>query len=613
MMTITNKTSRPLVLAFLSGKGGVGKTMLAVAAARELARGQRTLLIDLDFFNRGLTGLMPQGKLLGQLSPPLFLQLDGTDAAEAGLSKAAWELREVSKNLVHISYPDIPPQCLRNLEAQGIKGLEQGLNEFVLSVASQAQCDCVVLDCHGGPDATSFAACAIADHSLIISEPDRITFYGTMNFVRQLQRVAGGRKFDLRLVFNKVVPAFSGIFLRRLYRAEIRRFFGGNRLLAIFPLEIYLTKAFEQTPFLSDALPNSWLAKKTNVMLRDLLGDPPQSTGQPKFILPAARGLPSWLLWWRRNVVGSGPRWLSLDLLFPIIALGALACFGANKFFESQPNNNMPYYAMEARSEWTLLKIESIRFYSQNSGLSMSTTVSNYLKENFVAMGVTNYLGDRLKAEYLFDALRKDSVSSPAVTNLVTNLRLLISTDVSYSMTHLADARNRWIDDPDPFSPVDASWHDTFQSALEELKDSDFTIARIQSDFEGIASIAEILASMWFGLALWLNWSIVIDRKFVFYLRTGRRFLQYPLLLLAIVIWGFAVWLATGTIWVEVHSIEDWMQAIILALIFLSLFIEEIARVYRDLRYDPHRVESYCRLIFLLVLFGIGLVINANN
>lgn len=59
-----------LLISIVSGKGGVGKTMLAVAVARELSTNVRTLIVDLDFFNRGLTGLMRHGRVLRQINPP---------------------------------------------------------------------------------------------------------------------------------------------------------------------------------------------------------------------------------------------------------------------------------------------------------------------------------------------------------------------------------------------------------------------------------------------------------------------------------------------------------------------------------------------------------------
>ena len=62
----------PLILAVASGKGGVGKTMLTVACAYELSLGGPTLVIDLDFFNRGLSGLFRGRRDVGLIARPRF-------------------------------------------------------------------------------------------------------------------------------------------------------------------------------------------------------------------------------------------------------------------------------------------------------------------------------------------------------------------------------------------------------------------------------------------------------------------------------------------------------------------------------------------------------------
>lgn len=71
----------PVVIALVSGKGGVGKTMLSVAIAKELALSNRTLIIDLDFFNRGLTGLMEDQETMCEIDKPGFLLEDTTHAS----------------------------------------------------------------------------------------------------------------------------------------------------------------------------------------------------------------------------------------------------------------------------------------------------------------------------------------------------------------------------------------------------------------------------------------------------------------------------------------------------------------------------------------------------
>jgi cellulose biosynthesis protein BcsQ len=68
--------TEPEIVTFVSGKGGVGKTMLAVAFARELSHADKTLILDLDFFNRGLTGLLRHGKKIMAVQKPRFLEIE---------------------------------------------------------------------------------------------------------------------------------------------------------------------------------------------------------------------------------------------------------------------------------------------------------------------------------------------------------------------------------------------------------------------------------------------------------------------------------------------------------------------------------------------------------
>ena len=281
----------PIILAVVSGKGGVGKTMLSVALAQELSLGPPTLLIDLDFFNRGLTGLMRRGDTVRQLKRPSFLpetseygagaeHLAGSNKQESSHQEEeddsafqleSWSLVKVNSNLFHLKYPDLTEKDHRHLESLPIGEFVQELENFVRSLARECDCEFVVLDCHGGPDKTSFAACHVAQHTLLVSEPDRITLYGTLNFLRQLDSPSEASECDVRLIFNKVVPSFSMPFLRRFYNQNLRGEFGGHPLLAAFPMEEYLTKGFEKNTLLTLVYPNSLLARKTRTYIYDLL------------------------------------------------------------------------------------------------------------------------------------------------------------------------------------------------------------------------------------------------------------------------------------------------------------------------------------------------------
>ena len=240
--------------------------MLAVAFAHELSQANKTLILDLDFFNRGLTGLLRSGRKVSVVKKPGFLETD--DGADRG---GCWELVEVAANIQHLRYPDLSDEEIRLLETQTVEEISQGLCEYLRYLSEVSGATLLVLDCHGGPDHLSFAACGVADISILVSEPDKITFYGTMHFVRQLESVCPREIADrLYLVFNKVVPAFSVTYLTRFYDRTVREIFAGKPLLSIIPLEVYLTKEFEKTPFLTEVYPYSALARKMRLLGHDL-------------------------------------------------------------------------------------------------------------------------------------------------------------------------------------------------------------------------------------------------------------------------------------------------------------------------------------------------------
>ena len=301
------------VIAIMSGKGGVGKTMLAVSIARELSLAGGTLVVDLDFFNRGLSGLLVHGDDKKTIAPPAFLGQE---------SDGAWEFMKVEDKLYTISFPDITDKLLEDVNNAHVQEISDDLKNWIDDLCNQMQLQVVVLDCHGGPDVLSFAAAKIADHVLLISEPDRITMHGTLHFLRRLSEV-NVDTFNVHLVFNKVVGRFRSIFLQRTYNAYFRPRFADKPLLAVFPLEVYLTKHFEHHPFVTDDFPESTLSRKTQVMLADLLGN-----HREDLLSERTRELPQWVAKYWKHSFGRTPLFLQLDFVM-IVCLALVVVGGA--------------------------------------------------------------------------------------------------------------------------------------------------------------------------------------------------------------------------------------------------------------------------------------------
>jgi MinD-like ATPase involved in chromosome partitioning or flagellar assembly len=305
------------IISIVSGKGGVGKTMLAVAIANELAQKSRTILFDLDFFNRGLSGLFASA--LGaspqkRIAPPAFLSPDRSEPGPE--DDGAWSISEIAERLCVVGYGDLDKAQTDLLETMDVQVLAAGLLSYIRAIAAQADCDVVVLDCHGGPDNTSFAACIAANHTLMVSEPDRITLHGTLNFLRVLQRQSPDKPVDIRMIFNKVVADFTPTFLFRFYDQYLKAEFGGHDLLAIYPLELYLTKAFEKVPLLTSVFPYSQLAVKSGLVLYELYKD------DPRLLPPAARSNRNVVnRWFRTYDMGRWPIVMNTDFSLRVIGV----------------------------------------------------------------------------------------------------------------------------------------------------------------------------------------------------------------------------------------------------------------------------------------------------
>jgi cellulose biosynthesis protein BcsQ len=558
---IVQKPSERVTIALVSGKGGVGKTMLSVAIARELSMKTRTLLFDLDFFNRGLTGLFRSGRVIAEVPAPSFISCAGTEAQE-------WELVEVAPKLLHVRYPDLTPQQIENLERLDACELADTLGTFLASLRSAADCDAIVLDCHGGPDRLSFAACMASNYALLISEPDKITFYGTMHFVRQLEAVIPPEKataVDLRLVLNKVVPAFSGIYLRRFYNQELRDIFHGRPLLAIFPIEMYLTKEFERTPLLTEVYPFSLLAKKTRLLICDLLG---KSGGASEHSFSK---IPRWRSYFLRNSIGKKPWLFDLNNVLATIALCTVAFFALSWYITNvvQERDKVPLKA--ATNLMVIWSIKNDPTLLDSGNCAGKTT-----------------LPDKVSC------VGEDPVLRYSITHEKNGV---------LSSSPLQAIRHQYLFDPSLRADRDQFIQNNF-AALSTLPQYDrmtiglycFLVFPSYSDAEPGGALA-MFGVVWFLGVLLFGWSVSIDRFFTYCWRTRHSVLAVAAVLLAAGLW-FLPAIGMSQLIHDATPGNRWILWLF-ALPSLPIVWTELRRGYFNLRHEKRLGEATVRLLFL--------------
>src|SRR5580704_3092271 len=152
------------IVSFVSGKGGVGKTSLAVNFAWLCSRVSKTLLIDMDFQNQGCTGVFLT-RLPSDISGMLE-QLVG--CAPVPLP----EITEVGSDLFFMPSVSLrlTPEYRAIASMLQDPGLGASLHRCLDHLIDKYEFVNIVLDCHGGLDCASVAAHHVSDRTIVVTE-----------------------------------------------------------------------------------------------------------------------------------------------------------------------------------------------------------------------------------------------------------------------------------------------------------------------------------------------------------------------------------------------------------------------------------------------------------
>lgn len=268
------QTTGACVICISSGKGGVGKTSIALSLARELAQAAKVLVVDLDYFNRGATGLLTGRLLFKRKGECLVEVVLGGQSEQAELFPPIHiDAIEKEPNLLFSGCADLSEAAMRRLERTDVTALAERLDRVLLALAESLQLSFIVLDAHGGPDSLSFAAASVSRYTVLVSDPDKVTLYGTLNFVARLREALPPYlpKPRLKLLFNRVSKKFSWRGLTQIYEENLSDLFDGP-LLGAVPFLPSVFENFASAPFVSALFPGSLFADKIQLVALDLLG-----------------------------------------------------------------------------------------------------------------------------------------------------------------------------------------------------------------------------------------------------------------------------------------------------------------------------------------------------
>jgi MinD-like ATPase involved in chromosome partitioning or flagellar assembly len=212
--------------------------MLATACASYLAEKKKTLLVDLDFSNRGL------GQLAGKSGKGITVS-ELTGIAAGADPRSLWEVFKVAgtENLWVLS-PRLDQLEEYNLKKTSPEKLCWRLRGWLDKImkelgAKGVNVDALVLDCHGAADPVSAVATVLAHHSLLIVEPEPVTAQGTVRFLRQILVLTPRQKTDIQVIFNRVPQGMGASSLEEIFERQLSPLESCAGLLAYFPYEDY--------------------------------------------------------------------------------------------------------------------------------------------------------------------------------------------------------------------------------------------------------------------------------------------------------------------------------------------------------------------------------------
>lgn len=191
------KVVRPTILTLVSIRGGVGKTMVAVSIATELATKFRVALVDIDLFTFGATRWFDP-VLQSAAAPLTFLDIAlGSQASDSEKRVLTCEMEQPiapgdEGELFYIPSHAPVPDASQGLKARPILvdwslADAQDAIDLLIERLSELRVDVIILDTHPGLMALTDVVCKEADCNILVSDCDTSTLQANWQLAWEIQ------------------------------------------------------------------------------------------------------------------------------------------------------------------------------------------------------------------------------------------------------------------------------------------------------------------------------------------------------------------------------------------------------------------------------------------
>lgn len=277
------------IITFASGKGGVGKTALAANYARLCSFRCRCLIIDFDFSNQGLSGL-----LHAYVHPNMQTSRDLFFGPEKAQGR---EVAKISDTLFFLPAYDPSDTERYSFLSNVVQSDYEHVVSGIAEICTRYSIEVVIIDCHGGLDTSSYFGFRLGSACVLVTEADIVTFNGTLELLDFYMIRTGNSAFreasisegdqrpivrDLFIVINRISTRFDYEDLLAAYREQIKENFGThfNPSFDVFPHDPLLAASFSDYPFYVDLLPESVFVQKLEYLSEEVQEERPKVPGR---------------------------------------------------------------------------------------------------------------------------------------------------------------------------------------------------------------------------------------------------------------------------------------------------------------------------------------------
>ena len=150
--------------------------------------------------------------------------------------------------------------------------IRESLNQIITAIIEEYDIKCIAIDCRAGPDPLSLAVAGISTYTIIVSEPDIVTWDGTLNLHRYIlneYKEIG----EVVFLLNKVPKKYELEKLESDYTEKLSTFLKSLRILAYIPFDYDIFESFGERRFVIDDFPNAILCRKLASLAKEFFGD----------------------------------------------------------------------------------------------------------------------------------------------------------------------------------------------------------------------------------------------------------------------------------------------------------------------------------------------------